>query len=153
MDRNSQEKSFDGFRIKSSFTVKSLKNITEAPRLTKFQVIQFHTYKSFIKELKINIKSDILENRAEFFLEQNARAMRRKWRQKYCRLITQVVGSSCCSRSCSIVLEYGFQLDSVEYARHVRPYLYTLQPWRRTFHNKYCEAVFVLSFQSFHSGL
>jgi len=49
--------------------IKLLKNTTDTPRLTKFQVTQFHTYKSFIKEVK-NIKSYILENRAEFFIAQ-----------------------------------------------------------------------------------
>jgi hypothetical protein len=78
--------------------------------------------------------------------------MRRKWRENDCQLLTQAVGRSFCSRSCSIVLEPGFQLDSLRYT-HVRPYLYTLQTWRRTFQNKYCEGVSVLSFQSFHSGL
>ena len=50
--------------------------------------------------------------------------MRRKWREKYCRLTSQAVGRSCCSRSCSVVLESGFQLDSLEYT-HMFARIYT----------------------------
>jgi hypothetical protein len=76
--------------------------------LSQYHVPQFQTYAI----LRIKKWNNIFDTRAEFFPCRDETTMRRSFGE-YCWAITQAAGRSCCNRSDSSVLVFGFRVVSV----------------------------------------
>ena len=91
------------------------------PKLRNFKLHNFQKTK--------NWNNSVTETRAEFFLA-GIKAQWRKSGEEYCWAVTQAAARTCCGRSGSRVLEFGFQLETLVYA-----YTSASFDLRRTFGN------------------
>ena len=70
---------------------------------------QLHTF------INVKIRNINIFEKHHIFPCGNDSEMRRRWRKNTPGTVTQAASLSCCGRSGSIVLEFGFQLDSTVY--------------------------------------
>ena len=103
------------------------KEVTDVPVLTQLQVTQFQAYAVARKTPKFEIISFF--KRAEILCGIGQLA------KEYCWAMTRVARPSCCVRSGSGVLDFGFLLDCLEYTYVVDNYAQSVPTWLWSFRN------------------
>ena len=78
-------------------------------RIFSSLILQIRTYGILKRVTKRN--NSIFQTRVEFVLLRELKHRETKEAEEYCWAITQAAGRSCCGRSGSSVLEFGFRLD------------------------------------------